>query len=117
MEGERPEKVDGRVTDIFQQTKKANRNNRDRKGDVELNRGEQHERGSKGYKKEEEEEGPINLDLDADVDPDERTLRAFDLTSKYGPCTGMSRIERWDRAAGLGLNPPQQVRALLLSGR
>lgn len=26
---------------------------------------------------------------------DESALRQFDLTSKFGPCTGMSRLERW----------------------
>lgn len=25
---------------------------------------------------------------------DEKVLRAFDLSSKYGPCTGMTRLQR-----------------------
>lgn len=25
-------------------------------------------------------------------------LRQFDLASKYGPCTDLSRLERWERA-------------------
>jgi DNA polymerase delta subunit 4 len=29
-----------------------------------------------------------------DLTEDQRTLRSFDLTSKYGPCTGLSRLER-----------------------
>lgn len=36
----------------------------------------------------------------------EATLREFDLSSKYGPCMGISRLERWERAAKLGLEPP-----------
>lgn len=42
-------------------------------------------------------------------DADERALKTFDLTSKYGPCCGMTRLERYDRAAGLGLDPPKKV--------
>jgi hypothetical protein len=30
-------------------------------------------------------------------------------TYEYGPCVGMTRLERWDRAASLGLNPPEEV--------
>jgi hypothetical protein len=30
----------------------------------------------------------------ADLAPEERLLRQFDLDSKYGPCTGMTRMER-----------------------
>ena len=41
-------------------------------------------------------------------------LCSFDLNSRYGPCTGVSRLERWERAQGLGLNPPNEVRDLLL---
>ena len=25
---------------------------------------------------------------------------------EYGPCVGVTRLERWDRADALGLNPP-----------
>ena len=43
-------------------------------------------------------------------------LREFDLDSRYGPCVCPSRRERWERAARLGLNPPQDVLELLESG-
>ncbi|TFY54141.1 hypothetical protein EVG20_g9831 [Dentipellis fragilis] len=33
-------------------------------------------------------------------------LRVFDLSYEYGPCVGVSRLERWERAEALGLNPP-----------
>ncbi|KAF5319066.1 hypothetical protein D9611_012676 [Ephemerocybe angulata] len=36
-------------------------------------------------------------------------LRVFDLSYEYGPCIGMSRLERWERAQTLGLNPPKDV--------
>lgn len=36
-------------------------------------------------------------------------LRVFDLTAKYGPCAGISRLERWERANKWGLSPPEEV--------
>ncbi|KAG8835552.1 hypothetical protein FRC17_002472 [Serendipita sp. 399] len=44
-----------------------------------------------------------------------RILRIFDLSYEYGPCVGVTRLERWKRAEELGLNPPTEVRDLLLS--
>uniref|UniRef100_A0A3B3T190 DNA polymerase delta 4, accessory subunit n=2 Tax=Paramormyrops kingsleyae TaxID=1676925 RepID=A0A3B3T190_9TELE len=43
-------------------------------------------------------------------------LRKFDLDWRYGPCTGISRIQRWERAQLHGLTPPADVRELLLKG-
>ncbi|EDR14510.1 uncharacterized protein LACBIDRAFT_305169 [Laccaria bicolor S238N-H82] len=40
-------------------------------------------------------------------------LRVFDLSDQYGPCVGVTRIERWERASMLGLNPPQEVYDIL----
>ncbi|KAG1774158.1 DNA polymerase delta, subunit 4-domain-containing protein [Suillus placidus] len=40
-------------------------------------------------------------------------LRVFDMSYEYGPCVGMSRLERWERAASFGLNPPDEVRQIL----
>nr|WDA42955.1 DNA polymerase delta subunit 4 [Fagopyrum tataricum] len=45
----------------------------------------------------------------------ERILRTFDMNMVYGPCSGMTRIERWERAVRLGLNPPMDVKAFLIS--
>lgn len=42
-------------------------------------------------------------------------LRSFDLCQKYGPCVGLSRLERWERAEKLGLNPPLLVREILMA--
>ncbi|KAF8301071.1 hypothetical protein DL93DRAFT_2160926 [Clavulina sp. PMI_390] len=40
-------------------------------------------------------------------------LRIFDLSYEYGPCVGVSRMDRWMRAQKLGLNPPLQVKEIL----
>jgi DNA polymerase delta subunit 4 len=45
----------------------------------------------------------------AGVDTTTDILRVFDLTSEYGPCVGISRLARWERAREWGLNPPQEV--------
>ncbi|CAI5466783.1 unnamed protein product [Closterium sp. Yama58-4] len=45
----------------------------------------------------------------------ERALQLFDMDMAFGPCTGLSRLERWQRANRLGLNPPAHVQALLES--
>ncbi|XP_053548338.1 DNA polymerase delta subunit 4 isoform X2 [Bombina bombina] len=42
------------------------------------------------------------------------TLIQFDLDWHFGPCTGITRLERWQRAQSLGLSPPQIVSDLLL---
>ncbi|KAL4078692.1 DNA polymerase delta, subunit 4-domain-containing protein [Scleroderma yunnanense] len=42
-------------------------------------------------------------------------LRVFDMSSEYGPCIGMTRLERWERAETLGLKPPPEVRQILLT--
>ncbi|KAJ7292311.1 hypothetical protein O6H91_Y286300 [Diphasiastrum complanatum] len=43
----------------------------------------------------------------------EEVLRQFDMNMSYGPCLGVSRTERWNRAHHLGLNPPHDVKNLL----
>ncbi|KAK3814186.1 MAG: DNA polymerase delta, subunit 4-domain-containing protein [Benniella sp.] len=50
----------------------------------------------------------------ADLSANEKALRQFDLASKYGPCTDLSRLERWERAFELGLNPPQEVKDMII---
>lgn len=44
----------------------------------------------------------------------EKVLRYFDVSSHYGPCIGITRLKRWQRAERLGLNPPLEVLAVLL---
>ncbi|KAM8841806.1 DNA polymerase delta subunit 4 isoform 2-T2 [Synchiropus picturatus] len=41
-------------------------------------------------------------------------LRQFDLDWRFGPCTGISRLQRWERAQLHGLSPPEEIRYLLL---
>ncbi|EQL04161.1 hypothetical protein G6O67_005870 [Ophiocordyceps sinensis] len=51
-----------------------------------------------------------------DLDVSEKILRYFDVSSQYGPCIGLDRIKRWQRAHRLGLDPPIEVLAVLLKG-
>lgn len=43
----------------------------------------------------------------------ELILRVFDLNPTYGPCMGLTRLERWDRAKALGHDPPDEIRDIL----
>lgn len=36
-------------------------------------------------------------------------LRVFDTTIEWGPGSNMTRLERWERAKGLGLAVPEEV--------
>ncbi|KAI8821404.1 DNA polymerase delta, subunit 4-domain-containing protein [Fimicolochytrium jonesii] len=40
-------------------------------------------------------------------------LKDFDLNYAYGPCVGLSRMERWERANKLELDPPKDVYYIL----
>nr|XP_004656804.2 DNA polymerase delta subunit 4 [Jaculus jaculus] len=40
-------------------------------------------------------------------------LRQFDLAWQYGPCTGITRLQRWYRAQQMGLEPPSEVLQVL----
>ncbi|MEJ1289358.1 polymerase (DNA-directed) delta 4 [Cricetulus griseus] len=40
-------------------------------------------------------------------------LRQFDLAWQYGPCTGITRMQRWHRAEQMGLKPPLEVHQVL----
>ena len=51
-----------------------------------------------------------------DYDANEQLLRQFDMNMAYGPCTGLSRPERWQRAEAWGLKPPKEIEHLLKSG-
>jgi DNA polymerase delta subunit 4 len=39
----------------------------------------------------------------------ERKAREFDMDMRYGPCLGLTRAQRWHRAAALGLAPPSHA--------
>ncbi|EPS67252.1 hypothetical protein M569_07529, partial [Genlisea aurea] len=59
----------------------------------------------------------VSLDLQDDWEEREDVLRRFDMNMAYGPCLGMSRLARWERAVALGLSPPKEVNELLSSGK
>ncbi|MED6192888.1 hypothetical protein PIB30_013978 [Stylosanthes scabra] len=52
-----------------------------------------------------------------DYSAGEAMLRQFDMNMAYGPCAGMTRAARWERAQKLGLNPPQEIQTLLKSAK
>ena len=43
----------------------------------------------------------------------EETLRQFDMDMHYGPCLGLKRLERWERAHRMGMKPPIQVKEII----
>ena len=43
----------------------------------------------------------------------ESELRAFDICTRYGPCSSLTRLQRFERAKRLGLNPPERVGKML----
>ena len=47
------------------------------------------------------------------TEAEEKELKAFDLNMKWGPCAGISRISRWERANEFNLDPPARVMELL----
>ncbi|PNY26122.1 DNA polymerase delta subunit 4 [Tolypocladium capitatum] len=49
-----------------------------------------------------------------DLEVSEKVLRYFDVSSQYGPCIGIDRMKRWQRAERLGLSPPIEVLSVLL---
>ncbi|XP_011075763.1 DNA polymerase delta subunit 4 [Sesamum indicum] len=57
------------------------------------------------------------FDLQDEYDDKEEVLRQFDMNMAYGPCLGMSRLDRWERANALGLHPPKEVENLLRAGK
>ncbi|KAK6926212.1 DNA polymerase delta, subunit 4 [Dillenia turbinata] len=57
------------------------------------------------------------LDINDGYDENESVLRQFDMNMAYGPCLGMDRLARWERAQKLGLNPPKEVEALVREGK
>ncbi|XP_062151683.1 uncharacterized protein LOC133860060 [Alnus glutinosa] len=56
-------------------------------------------------------------DLKDDYDENEEVLREFDMNMAYGPCLGMTRLARWERARALGLNPPGEIEDFLKAGK
>ncbi|KAL1023589.1 hypothetical protein UPYG_G00043240 [Umbra pygmaea] len=85
----------GLITDSFKVVKKAKRENKRKKE-------------APSHPKQDAELLPLTA---KDIELQE--LRQFDQNWQYGPCTGISRLERWERASLHGLNPPQEIKEML----
>ncbi|KAN0109117.1 DNA polymerase delta, subunit 4 domain containing protein [Russula decolorans] len=72
-------------------------------------------RWNKAYGQARSKMGNIKPVHAEDQSPVHHILRIFDLTYEYGPCVGVTRLERWERAAALGLNPPLEVREIMMT--
>lgn len=46
-------------------------------------------------------------------DVEQELRRLFDMDTKYGPCSGLTRLERFHRAEKLGLEPPSWVETVI----
>ncbi|KAJ1672965.1 hypothetical protein EV182_006151 [Spiromyces aspiralis] len=55
---------------------------------------------------------PLEINME-DWDCESRQLFHFDLDPRFGPCLGISRLLRWDRAKKLGMDPPVTIKMLL----
>ncbi|XP_064416889.1 DNA polymerase delta subunit 4 [Latimeria chalumnae] len=77
-------------------------------------------RKEKKTKQEEDEEKAKeevarNLEIERkQLESNLEVLKQFDLFWEYGPCIGITRLQRWERADILGLKPPVHVRDLIL---
>ena len=41
-------------------------------------------------------------------------LIKFDYNRTFGPSKGITRLQRWERAQRFGLNPPPEIKKLIL---
>lgn len=57
--------------------------------------------------------GDDQVSLDNVEDAEQRLRRLFDMDTKYGPCSGLTRLERFHRAEKLGLEPPSWVERVI----
>ncbi|KAJ8043145.1 DNA polymerase delta subunit 4 [Holothuria leucospilota] len=56
----------------------------------------------------------VRLTTEKQRSEDLKILKEFDLNWEYGPCAGITRLERWERAEKHDLNPPADVKDLIL---
>uniref|UniRef100_A0A0B7APU6 DNA polymerase delta subunit 4 n=1 Tax=Arion vulgaris TaxID=1028688 RepID=A0A0B7APU6_9EUPU len=56
---------------------------------------------------------PAQRQLDVQKERELIVLKKFDLILEYGPCIGITRMERWERANKHGLNPPVEVKNII----
>jgi len=65
------------------------------------------------YGKAREKMGNIEIIHASQQNKIHHILRIFDLSYEYGPCVGITRLDRWERAEALGLNPPVEIKEIL----
>ncbi|KEH31314.1 putative DNA polymerase delta, subunit 4 [Medicago truncatula] len=58
--------------------------------------------------------GNVNGGVTDEQNNSESVLRQFDLNMDYGPSIGLTRLERWERAKKWDMNPPQEIKELIL---
>lgn len=59
---------------------------------------------------------PSSSNIDEHLRKEElNRLRQFDMAWEFGPCIGITRLERWERAEKLGLQPPIDVKNVILN--
>ncbi|PFX29653.1 DNA polymerase delta subunit 4-like [Stylophora pistillata] len=59
-------------------------------------------------------ETAICKDVTSDLAKELLMLKEFDLDSEFGPCIGITRLQRWERAKEYGLFPPEEVKEIIL---
>ncbi|XP_063814454.1 DNA polymerase delta subunit 4 [Pseudophryne corroboree] len=104
MDGER------RLTDCL----RVVRHGRERSS---LAKGKEEERASVGRKRSAVKR-ESNTEHEGAPTPKPATLEEliqFDLDWRFGPCTGITRLQRWQRAQDLGLAPPENIKDILLA--
>jgi len=61
-----------------------------------------------------EKDADVLTDPASDLTKELSVLKEFDLDSEFGPCIGITRLQRWERAKEYGLYPPEEVKEIIL---
>ncbi|XP_025089053.1 DNA polymerase delta subunit 4-like isoform X1 [Pomacea canaliculata] len=85
-----------RITDVYKQIKKARRCHKEVKTSSRVS------------------EDNRNVALPKNNPSDLQILKEFDLALEFGPCAGITRLERWERAFKHGFDPPLCVKDILI---
>ncbi|KAJ7376130.1 DNA polymerase delta subunit 4 [Desmophyllum pertusum] len=55
----------------------------------------------------------VSKDQTLELTKELSVLKEFDLDSEFGPCIGITRLQRWERAKEYGLYPPEEVKTII----
>ncbi|XP_072962516.1 uncharacterized protein [Typha angustifolia] len=89
----------GGIKRFYRQSKKENKKNKNKKDGV-----------TKPKPSSRKTQKPTDDDDEqCEYDEVESKLRKFDMDMRYGPCVGLTRLQRWERASAMGLNPPADL--------